>query len=942
MAGRIKDEDIALVRERTPIADVIGEYLQLRNAGGGSLKGLCPFHDEKSPSFNVTPSKNLYYCLAGETRVLTRDGVRPIKELAGGRHTILTKDATWVEAPFHSFGEQPLMRITLSRSGRTKVIHATPEHRWFVQAGEDRGETREVVTSELEPGHRLAYVLPPKKTTATTPSPFGIARGITFGDGTRHGRDAVARLDADKAPLLKWFPHSETTRHGRRILVHHLPGYFKDLPPLDESDSYLYGWLAGHLAAAGHVAEDGTVTLHCADRDVLEHVRMVCTRLGIGTYGITEQAREGLPGREPSPIHRVHLVGDDLTEEAFLLDGHRLRFSSASEKYARRGWTVRSVEETDRFEEVFCAVVEEGHAFVLEDDILTGNCFGCGEGGDAISFVQKIEGLAFAEAVESLARQIGVTLRYEESGGRSTRRDEGKRQRLLDAHRAAAEFYAEQLLSPGAVQARRFLSERGFNRAHAEHFGLGYAPAGWENLTSHLRRKGFTDAELISGGLAAQGRRGAYDRFRNRLLWPVREVTGEVVGFGARKLDPAEDGPKYLNSPESPIFHKSRLLYGLDLAKRDIASRSQAVIVEGYTDVMACHLSGVTTAVATCGTAFGEDHLKILRRMLLGRSNQGGKVVFTFDGDAAGQKAAVRAFAEEHGFVADTFVAVQPDGLDPCDLRLHHGDQAVVDLVDHAVNLYEFMVRKVIEEYDLSSPEGRIAALDAAAPVVASIRDHGVRRFYGKNLDRWLGTLDESFVLNRVNRHIRRATARGGRAEAAPAAAGPAPTPDAREAPYDLSDPSLQRERLALKVAVQAPGLAVGFDAFTADDFTVPQHRAMLALIAGQGGVAAAGDPASWAARLREAAPTEAQRDFLTRLAVEQLELYGELDEYSARQIMGTVRTHSINRRESNLQSELSRLSGTDQVAEQQRLLTELMALQQRKRALQEELAGGM
>ncbi|MGW9346640.1 DNA primase [Nocardiopsis flavescens] len=566
-------------------------------------------------------------------------------------------------------------------------------------------------------------------------------------------------------------------------------------------------------------------------------------------------------------------------------------------------------------------------------------CFGCGEGGDAISFVQKIEGLAFAEAVESLARQVGVTLRYEESGGRSTRRDEGKRQRLLDAHRAAAVFYAENLMSPGAVEARRFLSERGFNRAHAEHFGLGYAPAGWENLTSHLRSQGFTDAELISGGLAAQGRRGAYDRFRNRLLWPVREVTGEVVGFGARKLDPAEDGPKYLNSPESPVFHKSRLLYGLDLAKRDISSRGQAVIVEGYTDVMACHLAGVTTAVATCGTSFGEDHLKILRRMLLGRTNQGGRVVFTFDGDAAGQKAAVRAFAEEHGFASETFVAVQPDGLDPCDLRLRHGDQAVADLVDHPLPLYEFMVRKVIEDYDLSNPEGRIAALDAAAPVVASIRDHGVRRFYGKNLDRWLGTLDESFVLNRVNQHIRRATARGGRAEPPPA-----PTPDAREAPYDLGDPSLQRERQALKIAVQFPGLAAGsgFDAFTEDDFTVSQHRAIQGLIAKLGGVAAAGDPASWAARLRESAPTEAQRDFLTRLAVEQLELYGELEEHSARQILGTVRTHSINRRESNLKSELSRLGGGGGVEEQQRLLTELMALQQQKRALQEELAGGM
>ncbi|WP_160049884.1 MULTISPECIES: DNA primase [unclassified Nocardiopsis] len=561
-------------------------------------------------------------------------------------------------------------------------------------------------------------------------------------------------------------------------------------------------------------------------------------------------------------------------------------------------------------------------------------CFGCGEGGDTITFLQRMESLSFTEAVEALARQIGVTLRYEE-GGRSARRDESKRQRLLDAHRAAAEFYAEQLLAPGAVTARRFLSERGFNRAHAEHFGLGYAPAGWENLTAHLRRKGFTDAELVEGGLASQGRRGAYDRFRNRLLWPVREVTGEVVGFGARKLDPEEDGPKYLNSPESPIFHKGRLLYGLDLAKRHISQRSQAVIVEGYTDVMACHVAGVTTAVATCGTSFGEDHLKILRRMLLGRSNQGGRVVFTFDGDKAGQKAAVRAFAEEHGFASETFVAVQPDGLDPCDLRLKQGDQAVVDLVEHPAPLYEFMIRNVMEGYDLTTAEGRIAALDAAAPVVASIRNEGVRLSYGKNLDRWLGLMDEAFVLRRVRQHMRGGDRPGRRREVP--AARPAPTPDAREAPYDLGDPSVQRERQALKLALQYPSLAAGFDRLVEEDFTVPQHRAVLRLVADHGGVAAAHDPAAWVAGLREAAPNDTQRDFLTRLAVEQLEFYGELDERYAQQILGTIKTHSINRRKINLKSQLSRLDQVSEPEEYLRLSTELLRLEQERRALAEE-----
>ncbi|WP_017605154.1 DNA primase [Nocardiopsis alkaliphila] len=564
-------------------------------------------------------------------------------------------------------------------------------------------------------------------------------------------------------------------------------------------------------------------------------------------------------------------------------------------------------------------------------------CFGCGEGGDVISFVQRIDSLSFVEAVESLAGQSGVTLRYEEGGRSTARRDEGKRQRLLNAHRAAAEFYAEQLLSPEAVTARRFLGERGFNRVHAEQFGLGFAPAGWENLTTHLRRMGFTDAELIEGGLAAQGRRGAYDRFRNRLLWPVREVTGEVVGFGARKLDPSEDGPKYLNSPESPIFHKSRLLYGLDLAKREISRKSEAVIVEGYTDVMACHEAGVTTAVATCGTSFGEDHLKILRRMLLGRSNQGGRVVFTFDGDKAGQKAAVRAFAEEHGFTSETFVAVQADGLDPCDLRLEHGPQAVVDLVDGASPLYEFMIRNIVEGYDLTNAEGRIAALDAAAPVVAGIRDEGVRLTYGKNLDRWLGLMDEAFVLRRVRQHMGRGRGRGREA-----ASTPVPTPDAQEAPYDLRDPSVQRERQALKLAIQHPYLAVGFDALGEEDFTVPQHQAVLRIIRDQGGVSAVSDPQHWPMNLREAAPNDLQRDFVTRLGVEEIEFYGELDEHYTRELLSTIKTHSINRREANIKSELHRIDQAANPEDYNRVFVELMQLSRQKRALQESGIEGM
>ncbi|MDA2814364.1 DNA primase [Nocardiopsis sp. RSe5-2] len=565
------------------------------------------------------------------------------------------------------------------------------------------------------------------------------------------------------------------------------------------------------------------------------------------------------------------------------------------------------------------------------------HCFGCGVGGDVITFVQEMDHISFVEAVEALAAKAGIRLRYEE-GGYTQRGDQGQRQRLIEAHRAAQEFYAEKLLAPEARHARRFLTDRGFARADAERFGVGYAPGGWEALTAHLRGKGFSDKEIVTAGLGGQGRRGAYDKFRDRLVWPVREVTGETVGFGARRLSERDDGPKYLNTPETPIFKKGHLLYGLDMAKREMARSGRAVIVEGYTDVMACHLSGVPTAVATCGTSFGEDHVKLLRRILLDRGGANARVVFTFDGDAAGRKAAVRAFAEEHNFAAETFVAVEPDGLDPCDLRLQKGAEAVEHLIGDAKPLYEFMVREVIERYDLDTAEGRMAGLDAAAEIVASIRNEGVRKLYGVHLDRWLGIMDEEFVRRRVEQHVRGARTGGGRPRGGPAPA--APPGAAGTAPYDLRDPSLHRERQALKIAVQAPALAAGFDELDEDAFTAPQHKAVLELIRAQGGVAAAGEGAQWAARLREAAPDEERRAFVTALGVERVEVDGELDERYARNIIDTILVHSANRAEANLKSRLARLDPAADAEEYNRVFAELLAAGQRKRAVRERIAG--
>ncbi|MEF2977980.1 DNA primase [Subtercola sp. YIM 133946] len=384
---------------------------------------------------------------------------------------------------------------------------------------------------------------------------------------------------------------------------------------------------------------------------------------------------------------------------------------------------------------------EKSPSFHVRPQVGYYHCFGCGEGGDVFTFLQKLDHVTFAEAVERLAGQIGFELHYEDGGQAS---DHSNRARLLAANEAARVWFSEQLTTEGADAGRRFLGERGFDAGAAQRFGVGYAPQGWDNLGKHLRGLGYSNEELSTAGLLSTGERGTYDRFRGRLVWPIRDQTGQTVGFGARRLFDDDKGPKYLNTPETPVYHKSQVLYGLDLAKRDIARSRQVVVVEGYTDVMACHLAGVTTAVATCGTSFGVDHIKVMRRILGDDTSGLGEVVFTFDPDAAGQKAALRAFSEEQRFAAQTYVAVAPDGLDPCDLRLNRGDDAVRRLISSKKPMFEFVIRQKLANYNLNTVEGRAAALRDAAPVVADIRDPALRPGYTRELARLLGVdIDE-------------------------------------------------------------------------------------------------------------------------------------------------------------------------------------------------------
>jgi DNA primase len=585
------------------------------------------------------------------------------------------------------------------------------------------------------------------------------------------------------------------------------------------------------------------------------------------------------------------------------------------------------------------------------------HCFSCGAGGDVIKFVMDIDHFTFTEAVERLAARANIQLRYEQ-GGYVPGQETGQRRRLAEAHRAAVEFYADRLRSaPDAAPGREFLTQRGFDLADAERFSMGYSPKAWEELIRHLRARGFADDELLKAGLARKGQRGLIDMFRGRLMWPIRDLTGETIAFGARKLDPDDvNGPKYLNTPETPLFKKGQVLYGADLAKREIAKMRQAVIVEGYTDVMACHLSGIPTAVATCGTSFGEDHVKVLRRLIMDTEGSDGEVIFTFDGDTAGQKAALRAFGLEEKFATQTFVAVQPDGLDPCDLRLSRGPEAVRELVAHRVPLFEFAIRSALSKHNLDTTEGQLAALDEAAPIVARIKDAGLRQRYAVNLDRWLGLMNERFVLQRVRQHG--GSTRGARAGAGGAgryergngaAQGGQPRVAASQgegeaAPerYDLLDPALRVEREALKLAVQVPMLCdQAFDALGSHAFSVPQHERLASLITRCGGVASAGRPRDWAARLIEAAPDDRARGFLRELALEQLQVTGEPDQAYGDVILARVEELAVSRQIAAAKARLQRMDPAAEQAEYVQLFGDLMALEQRRQILLRRATGG-
>ena len=566
-------------------------------------------------------------------------------------------------------------------------------------------------------------------------------------------------------------------------------------------------------------------------------------------------------------------------------------------------------------------------------------CFGCGEGGDVIGFLRKVDHLSFTEAVEKLAGRYSVTLRYAE-GSAAPGRQASNRSRLIEAHKVTAEFYVERLNSPEAEIGRTFLTERGFARDAAAHFGVGYAPIGWDVLITHLRSKGFSDDHMVEGGLAVRGgQRGLYDRFRGRLMWPIRDLSGDVVGFGARKLRDDDEGPKYLNTPETPLYKKSQVLYGIDLARKEIAKSQQAVIVEGYTDVMAAHLSGIETAVATCGTSFGTDHIKVLRRLLMDDDTFTGQVIFTFDGDAAGQKAALRAFSEDQRFTAQTFVAVEPSGMDPCELRIARGPEAVRELIANRVPLFEFAIRAALAGHDLDRAEGRVAGLRAAAPVVAGIRDQALRPEYARMLAGWLGLPVEEVTravstASKAQPPARRPDLAVEAPAGEPGAVPRMPRPDPRDAIASV-------EREALKVALQAPQFAGSWiDALETDGFRSIAYIAVHRAIVDAGGAAAGLMDREWLDAVLAACPDDAVRAVVHELAVDPLPI-DVVDARYAQSVIARLLEIDASRRITDVKARLQRIEPTSDPDAYQALFADVLALEAYRRGLREQVAGG-
>ena len=472
------------------------------------------------------------------------------------------------------------------------------------------------------------------------------------------------------------------------------------------------------------------------------------------------------------------------------------------------------------------------------------HCFGCGKSGDVFTWVQETQGVDFPTALEILARRVGITLT--ESPGEQQRR--GRRELLVAAVGDAVAFYHERLKTgDDAGSARSYLRGRGYDGAVVDRFSLGYSPTAWDTLVTHLTAKGHEPVTIQQAGLGSRSSHGRLiDRFRGRLMFPITDLRGDPVGFGARDLE--GDGPKYLNTQETPIYHKSRLLYGLDRAKSEIVRGDRAVVVEGYTDVIAFHLAGHPIAVATCGTALGEEHLDLLRRF----SN---RVVLAFDSDAAGTGAALRGFDRSVPGDLDLRMARFPDGRDPADLLQEGLGDSLISAVDDSVPLLQFRLDRELDGYDMAEPEAKVKAATAAARLIRLHPDAAVRADYVDRVARRTG----------VDRAVITRAAQPDGAVPVSAIRATAPPTTAQE--------RAERELLRLVLA-NDPG--VRRHDVDAEWFAVPRHRAGFELVGPAISALPAGEDPNLG-RLLDAADDDLAA-FLRRTALDEAPL-GDVDD---------------------------------------------------------------
>lgn len=543
------------------------------------------------------------------------------------------------------------------------------------------------------------------------------------------------------------------------------------------------------------------------------------------------------------------------------------------------------------------------------------HCFGCNAGGDVYTFLEQIEGLTFVESVEAVARRVGYQLRYEElSAGQ--RRALGERSRLVAANEAAADFYHQLLLSPDGEVARTYLKERGFGRDEAERFRIGYAPLEWDALSRHLHEERFSQAELERSGLAVRNTRGGLrDRFRGRLLFPIVDLTGDVIGFGGRVLPGLDygdhDPPKYLNTAETPLYHKQRVLYGMNWARPEIVRTGEVLVGEGYTDVIALHQAGFTNAVATCGTAVGEEHLRLLERYSQ-------RVVLAFDSDAAGQQAAERAWELSKEHDVEVRVLVMPIGRDPADVVADGGVDAMRELVGRAEPVIRFMLRRATEGHE-PTPEGRAGAIDAAVPHLATITDPVLRDQYVREVANWVGigvgVVDEA--VTRV------------------AGGGPAVVTTRSDDRSDRQELSKRAslERDVLRVALQRPDLLPDlWSDVTEDHFGHPKAKAVLRALD------AAGGPGAPLEQVLAVADDDDVRAVIRGVALEEFPV--EWDHPKAAMSVAQLLLHRLDREIAHRKRELERLNPVVDPDAHQRGFEALIALEARRRDLREVTAG--